>query len=210
MHINNRDILFNKVCVPPNYRWFFFHDRCYNLVLYYTEIPKIIVGIPAFFCRQQGNLSSDFVGEMSAWQQVSFTFKGLSWVAIGCVVSFLKIVLQWELKGSERDDIYLNWNPFEDWVGWLAHCVHNGRVFSALYCMTAGGFSWGFTTSPMQSVILFMNALDKLLHPILVYALFSGCSICSRQRSSSMLLVPASTCFRLNFFEKIENFFSSN
>jgi hypothetical protein len=74
--------------------------------------------------------------------------------------------------------------------------------------MTAGGFSWGFTTSPMQSVILFMNALDKLLHPILVYALFSGCSICSRQRSCSMLLVPASTCFRLNFFEKIEIFFS--
>jgi hypothetical protein len=76
--------------------------------------------------------------------------------------------------------------------------------------MTAGGFSWGFTTSPMQSVILFMNALDKLLHPILVYALFSGCSICSRQRSCSMLLVPASTgsiCSKI-FFEKIENFFS--
>jgi hypothetical protein len=57
--------------------------------------------------------------------------------------------------------------------------------------MTAGGFSWGFTTSPMQSVILFMNALDKLLHPILVYALFSGCSICLK-----------------NDFEKIKNFFS--
>ncbi|KAJ6964337.1 hypothetical protein NC652_002575 [Populus alba x Populus x berolinensis] len=48
MHINNRDILFNKVCVPPNYRW------------------------------QQGNLTSDFVSEMSGWQQVSLTFKGLS------------------------------------------------------------------------------------------------------------------------------------
>jgi hypothetical protein len=66
--------------------------------------------------------------------------------------------------------------------------------------MTAGGFSWGFTTSPMQSVILFMNALDKLLHPILVYALFSGCSICSGQRSCSVtkiMLCAAGACLNL-------------
>ncbi|KAF9665554.1 hypothetical protein SADUNF_Sadunf16G0135100 [Salix dunnii] len=48
MHFNKKDILFNKVCVLPNYRW------------------------------QQGNLTSDFVSEMSAWQQVSFTFQGLN------------------------------------------------------------------------------------------------------------------------------------
>ena len=49
----------------------------------YTEIPNIIVGIPAFFCRQQGNLSSDFVSEMSAWQQVSLLLRAYPELPLG-------------------------------------------------------------------------------------------------------------------------------
>lgn len=83
MHINNKDILFNKVSFPLLSIGFFVIP--FVLILFWTLSSKF----PLKFCRQRESLTSDFVGIYLFCHFLAIALKKQSRGVIGCFLIFL-------------------------------------------------------------------------------------------------------------------------
>ena len=116
MHINNKDILFNKVCYSLRIKiMIFFHPLA-------SVFQIVMMDYTVHLCRRQENLSSDFVGGVLWWsisQRFHWVFRNLS-----------LIIIKWKLEEA-RNPLY-----FSRLLFWCWPVVHKGWANFGLYMVS--------------------------------------------------------------------------